>query len=59
MPEDEDGDRVIYRRELGPASDRFVPLSDMSPLLPLAVMAQEDASFRSIKASAFFISEVH
>ena len=54
MPEDEDGDRVIYRRELGPASDRFVPLSDMSPLLPLAVMAQEDASFRKHKGISLF-----
>ena len=54
MPEDEDGDRVIYQRELGPGTERFVSLSDMSPLLPLAVMAQEDASFRKHKGVSLF-----
>jgi hypothetical protein len=54
MPEDDNGDRVIYQRALGPGAERFVPLSDMSPLLPLAVMAQEDASFRKHKGVSLF-----
>lgn len=54
MPENKNGDRVIYQRALGPGTERFVPLSDMSPLLPLAVMAQEDASFRKHKGVSLF-----
>ncbi len=54
MPEDEDGERVIYQRDLGPGTSRFVPMWDMSPLLPLAVMAQEDASFLKHKGVSLF-----
>lgn len=54
MPEDEDGETVIYERVLGPGDERFVMLDDMSPLLPLAVMAQEDASFRKHHGVSLF-----
>ena len=54
MPEDEDGERVIYMRALGPGTERFVPLWDMTPLLRFAVMAQEDASFQKHKGVSLF-----
>ena len=53
--ENEDGEEpTVFTRMVGPSDERFVSLEDMTPILPLAAMAQEDGGFRRHKGISLF-----
>ncbi len=38
-------DETVFERETGPETERWVPLEEITPLMPLAVITQEDGGF--------------